>query len=121
MGGGNPGADPVCRPALGIDREADERAPIFGDRSVRPGCETLRTMKRGPYRVHPARVSLGLHGYTVTALAERAGMSAGGITRQISGECRLTPKVYNALVELIGEAGAADVIAAIPSRERAAA
>ena len=78
-------------------------------------------MKRGPYRVHPARVALGGYGYTATALAVAAGMSPGGITRQLSGESRLSDPVRDALVELIGEDGAADVIAAIPSRERAAA
>lgn len=78
-------------------------------------------MKRGPYRVHPARVVLGENGYTLSALAERAGMSPGGITRQLSGECRVTDRVRDALVSLIGEDGAADVIAAIPARERQAA
>lgn len=78
-------------------------------------------MKRGPYRVHPARVALGDYGYTATALAAAAGMSPGGITRQLSGESRLSESVRAALVDLIGENGAADVIAAIPSRERAAA
>lgn len=78
-------------------------------------------MKRGPYRVHPARVVLGSHGYTVGALAERAGMSTGGITRQLAGECRISPRVHAALVDLIGEDGAAEVAAAIPEREQAAA
>lgn len=78
-------------------------------------------MKRGPYKVHPARVALGSHGYTVGALAERAGMSTGGITRQLAGECRLSGRVHDALVELIGEDGAAEVAAAIPSREQVAA
>lgn len=78
-------------------------------------------MKRGPYRVHPARVALGGYGHTATALAEAAGLSPGSITRQLSGESALAPNVRAALVDLIGEAGAADVIAAIPSREQAAA
>ena len=78
-------------------------------------------MKRGPYRVHPARVVLGSHGYTVGALAECAGMSTGGITRQLAGECRLSHRVHAALVDLIGEDGAAEVAAAIPEREQAAA
>jgi hypothetical protein len=78
-------------------------------------------MKRGPYKVHPARVVLGSHGYTVGALAERAGMSTGGITRQLAGECRLSDRVHDALVELIGENGAAEVAAAIPERQESVA
>jgi transcriptional regulator with XRE-family HTH domain len=78
-------------------------------------------MKRGPYRIHPARLALGAHGFTASALAQQAGVSPGSITRQLSGEVTLSERVRAALVELIGEAGAADVIAAIPPREKAAA
>jgi hypothetical protein len=55
----------------------------------------------------------------MSALAERAQMSQGGITRQLSGECRVTERVRIALVEMIGEDGTAAVIAAIPQRESA--
>lgn len=71
--------------------------------------------------MHPARVVLGSHGYTAAALAACAGMTPGGITRQLAGECRLSDRVRAALVEMIGEDGAAEVAAAIPEQERAAA
>ena len=78
-------------------------------------------MKRGPYRVHPARLVLGDYGYTATALAVAAGMSPGGITRQLSGEVSMSARVRDALVRRVGEDGAAEVIAAIPAKEQAAA
>jgi hypothetical protein len=48
-------------------------------------------------------------------------MSTGGITRQLAGECRLSDRVHGALVELIGEDGAAEVAAAIPERQESVA
>lgn len=78
-------------------------------------------MIRGPYRVHPARIVLGEHGYTVSAVALAAGISTGAVTRQLSGENNVSEPVRSALVSLIGEDGTAEVLAAIPSREQAAA
>jgi transcriptional regulator with XRE-family HTH domain len=76
-------------------------------------------MKRGPYRVHRARVVLGEHGYTMSALAERSGMSPSGLSRQLAGECRLSEQVRRALVEMIGDDGAAAVVDAIPQKRTA--
>lgn len=78
-------------------------------------------MQRSPYRVHPARLRLNLHGVTVTEVALAAGLSQSAVTRQLSGESRLADSVRDVIVERLGD-DAADVFDAIPqATERAAA
>lgn len=81
----------------------------------------FEAMTRGPYKVHPARLVLGLHGVRVSAVAERAGVTPGAVTRQLAGEHPLSEPVRAAMLEMIGEAGVAEVSAAIPAREALAA
>ncbi len=78
-------------------------------------------MKRGPYRVHPARIELNRYGFTVNAIAARAGLSASAVSLQLAGTNRLTEPVRSALLEELGADAAGDVLAAIPSREEVAA
>lgn len=76
---------------------------------------------RGPYRVHPARVELHRHGLTVKEVAERAGITASGVCLQLHGVNRVTEPVRAALLERLTPEQAAEVLAAIPSREELAA
>lgn len=79
-------------------------------------------MTRRPYRVHAARLVLAELGFTVSAVAARAGVYPSTITRQLAGERALAEPTRVALVELVGDDGAARVIEAIPERiEQAAA
>lgn len=71
-------------------------------------------MIRAPYRAHPARLTLGTYGYTVSAVAAQAGVTPSTVTRQIAGDYALSVAVRGALVALIGEDATADVIASIP-------
>ena len=78
-------------------------------------------MKRGPYKVHPARLELAHRGYSVSELARLAGLSTSAVSLQLAGRTRLGENVRKALLDALGPEGAADVLAAIPWRERAAA
>ncbi len=78
-------------------------------------------MIRGPYKVHSARVVLNRHGITLSVLAEAANLTPGGVGRQLSGECRISPNVQNAMMSLIGADGAAEVLTVIPREQEAKA
>lgn len=79
-------------------------------------------MKRGHYRIHPARVKLNLYGVSVSQVAAVAGLSTSAVSLQLAGVTRIGDRVRAAMVELIGTDNAADVIASIPERvEQAAA
>jgi transcriptional regulator with XRE-family HTH domain len=78
-------------------------------------------MLRGPYRIHPARLELARYGYTVTELARRAGLSPSAVSLQLSGRVRISEAVRAALLDSLGAESAAEVLAAIPSRESVAA
>lgn len=78
-------------------------------------------MTRKPYRIHRARLVLAEHGFTVSAVADRAGVYPSTVTRQLAGENGLADPVRAALVELVGHDGAERVIAAIPERTEQAA
>lgn len=79
------------------------------------------SMARGPYRIHPARFELARHGYTVSAIARRVGLSVSAVSLQLAGVNRVSEPVRGALLEELGPAAAAEVLAAIPSREDLAA
>jgi hypothetical protein len=78
-------------------------------------------MTRKPYRVHAARLVLAEHGYTVSAVADHAGVYPSTITRQLAGERSLADSTVGALVALCGADGAEQVIEAIPNRTEQAA
>ena len=76
---------------------------------------------RGPYRIHPARVELARHGYTVAEIARRAGLSGSAVSLQLAGRVRVSEAVRGVLLDSLGAEGAAEVLAAIPSPEPVAA
>lgn len=78
-------------------------------------------MKRGSYRIHPARLELGRLGYSVTEVARLAGLSTSAVSLQLAGHTRVSEPVRRVLLEELGPESAAEVLAAIPSREELAA
>ena len=79
-------------------------------------------MKRGTYRVHPARVLLNLHGVNVSDVARDVELSTSAVSQQLAGTTRLRADVGDAIIARIGPEAAAEVVAAIPSPiEQAAA
>ena len=76
---------------------------------------------RGPYRIHPARVELARHGYTVTEIARRAGLSGSAVSLQLAGRVRISERTRTALRDALGADAAAEVLAAIPAPEPVAA
>jgi predicted transcriptional regulator len=78
-------------------------------------------MKRGTYRIHPARLELARYGYTVTQLAQSVGLTPSAVSLQLAGRVRVSEAVRGALRDSIGAEAAAEVIAAIPTPERVAA
>jgi len=78
-------------------------------------------MKRAPYRVHPARVELARHGYTVTEIAVRAALTPSAVSLQLAGRVRVSEAVRGVLLESVGAEAAAEVLAAIPTPEPVAA
>ena len=78
-------------------------------------------MTRKPYRVHPARRVLAEQGFTVSAVADHAGVYPSTVTRQLAGERALGEPVREALIQLVGDDGAERVIEAIPARSEQAA
>lgn len=73
-------------------------------------------MKRGHYRIHPARVKLNLYGVSVSELAATVGLSTSAVSLQLAGVTRLSEPVRAGIVQLLGPDNAADVIAAVPER-----
>ena len=78
-------------------------------------------MNRSSYRIHPGRVELARHGYTVTAVAQRVGLTPSAVSLQLAGRVRISDAVRSALRDLVGAEAAAEVLAAIPTPEDVAA
>lgn len=78
-------------------------------------------MKRGSYRIHPARVRLQLHGTSVSDIARDVGLSTSAVSLQLAGRTRLAESVHEAITERIGDEAAREVVDAIPSRNEQAA
>lgn len=75
--------------------------------------------KRTPNKIHMGRVMLHMHGCSVSELARKSFMTQSGITHQLAGKRRVSRPVWDAMVELIGQDAAAEVVAAIPKRDKA--
>lgn len=67
--------------------------------------------------MHPARVRLNLAGVSVSRVASMVGLSTGAVSLMLAGTSRLRDDVREAIVELVGDETAAEIIAAIPERD----